>query len=174
MAINSTPVFHRGGDAGEAGLQSVAGEASLFHDRAGHPKASVCSIGSFGPESELRRRSQALPVAFVPCPPSNSADADPTGFRVAVLGYGNQGRAHALNLRDAGATSGGQQANRCSACGSRWVPAGHFEAAVTAAELVIMALPDEVHGSVWSDLEVHVPHGCSVGFIHGFPFITNA
>ena len=51
---------------------------------------------------------------------------------------------------------------------SRWVQPVNFEAAVTAAELVIMALPDEVHGSVWSDLEVHVPHGCSVGFIHGF------
>jgi len=58
VAINSTPIFRRGGDAGEAGLQSVAGEASLFHDRAGHPKASVRSIGSFRPESELRRRSR--------------------------------------------------------------------------------------------------------------------
>jgi hypothetical protein len=38
MAIKSTPVFGRGGDASEAGLQSVAGEASLFHDRAGHTK----------------------------------------------------------------------------------------------------------------------------------------
>ena len=43
-----------------------------------------------------------------------------------------------------------------------------FEAAVTTAELVIMALPDEVHGSVWAELEVHVPHACSVGFLHGF------
>ena len=103
-------------------------------------------------------------------PPSNSADADPTGFRVAVLGYGNQGRAHALNLRDAGAPSrwaarSGPGARLAEADGFQPV---NFEAAVTAAELVIMALPDEVHGSVWSDLEVHVPHGCSVGFIHGF------
>jgi len=57
VAIKSTPVFCRGRNASETRLQSVTGEASLFHDRAGHPNTSVCFIGSFGLESELRRRS---------------------------------------------------------------------------------------------------------------------
>ena len=103
-------------------------------------------------------------------PPSSSLNADPTGFQVAVLGYGNQGRAHALNLRDAGATVTvgariGPGARLAEADGFKPVS---FDAAVNTAELVIMALPDEVHGPVWSELEAHVPHGCSVGFIHGF------
>ena len=111
------------------------------------------------------------PGSIRPMPaPANSPDADPTGFRVAVLGYGNQGRAHALNLRDAGAkvsvgARSGPGADLAQADGFSPV---RFESAVQQVELVIMALPDEVHGPIWTDLEPHVPSGCSVGFIHGF------
>ncbi len=115
---------------------------------------------------EARSASSIRPMPT----PSSSSDADPTGFRVAVLGYGNQGRAHALNLRDAGAsvTVGARRGPGARLAESDGFLPVSFDAAVATAELVVMALPDEVHGPIWSELEAHVPHGCSVGFIHGF------
>ena len=115
---------------------------------------------------EARSASSIRPMPT----PSSSSDADPTGFRVAVLGYGNQGRAHALNLRDAGAsvTVGARSGPGARLAESDGFLPVSFDAAVATAELVVMALPDEVHGPIWSELEAHVPHGCSVGFIHGF------
>lgn len=91
---------------------------------------------------------------------------------VAVLGFGNQGHAHSLNLRDSGVKV--IVANRSGSLnGKRAIEMG-FELmcgpdAVKQADLVIMALPDEVQPEVFErHLKPNLRAGMAIGFIHGF------
>ena len=74
------------------------------------------------------------------------------GARVAVVGYGNQGHAHAMNLRDSGvdvvvgARRDGDGWRR--AAGDRFDPVPIMDA-VAAADVVAVLLPDEVQGRVF-------------------------
>ncbi len=106
-----------------------------------------------------------------------TAPLDPLRGRcVAVIGYGNQGRAHALNLRDSGINVivGARPAGRSGAQARQDAFDVHsIEDASTAGVLLINALPDEVHPEVLRDLIV--PHlrrtgasSATLGFIHGF------
>lgn len=91
---------------------------------------------------------------------------------VAVVGFGNQGHAHALNLRDSGirVVVG---ARRDSAGARRAIEHG-FEpldiaAAVSRADLVILALPDEVQAEVYQQhVAPKIKAGATLGFLHGF------
>ncbi|MDP6987041.1 MAG: ketol-acid reductoisomerase [Phycisphaerales bacterium] len=88
--------------------------------------------------------------------------------RVAILGYGNQGRAHALNLRDSGidVIVGARHHGAAEQDG---FPVCAIAEATQAADLVIMALPDEVHGEVYRELVApSLRNGTVLGFIHGF------
>lgn len=94
------------------------------------------------------------------------------GRTVAVLGYGNQGHAHALNLRDSGvrvlvgARSGSSSGSRASAVGFDVRP---HRAAAAEADLIIMALPDEVQCEFYrSELHDSLREGAILGFIHGY------
>ncbi len=94
------------------------------------------------------------------------------GKRIAILGYGNQGRAHALNLRDSGldVCIGARRDGRGwrHATDDGFAPL-RIEQAVEQADLIVLALPDEVHAAIWSDtLGGVVQPGQTVGFIHGF------
>ncbi len=77
---------------------------------------------------------------------------------IAIIGYGAQGRAHALNLRDSGCqVLVGQRDGR----GRRQAEADGFEPqsmaeAAAAGRLICLMLPDEVHGQVFD--EVIAPH----------------
>jgi ketol-acid reductoisomerase len=96
---------------------------------------------------------------------------DLAGRTVAIVGYGNQGRAHALNLRDSGvAVVIGQRPGRsldsARADGFAPLPAGE---AVRQADLVIVALPDERAAAIYqADMAAHLAAGKCLGFIHGF------
>jgi ketol-acid reductoisomerase len=104
-------------------------------------------------------------------PPSTSDSPDFCG-PIAVLGYGNQGHAHALNLRDSGWTvtvagRDGSPALVRAACAG--FATASIEQAVAAAELVIIALPDEVQPVIWRQaIEPHLQDGSVIGFLHGF------
>jgi ketol-acid reductoisomerase len=93
------------------------------------------------------------------------------GKRIAVLGYGSQGRAHALNLRDSGMdvvvglrpggkTWGKAQADGCEV----QEPA----AAVTAADLVAFLLPDTAQPALYAQIADLIPSGATLLFAHGF------
>ena len=90
---------------------------------------------------------------------------------VAVIGYGNQGRVHAWNLRDSGirVRVGGRSGSAALAAAA----ADGFQAGPTAevaagADLVVLALPDEHHAAVWRAALLPVLRpGQTVGFLHG-------
>jgi len=90
--------------------------------------------------------------------------------RVAVIGYGNQGRAHALNLRDSGVDvsvgqRAGASADRARADGFEPVPVP--EAATC--DLLVVTLPDESAADIYtSDIAPSLRAGAAIGFVHGF------
>src|SRR3954471_3145641 len=93
------------------------------------------------------------------------------GRRVAIVGYGNQGRAQALNLRDSGVSvtirlpgASGSRA-RAVADGFRVATAGE---AAAGADVVVMLAADEDHGRIYSDPVVpNLRGGAALGFGHG-------
>ena len=101
------------------------------------------------------------------------ADIDPSalaGKRVAVLGYGNQGRAQALNLKDSGVDvviglrgGSGSMIDAESAD----LETALLENAVASAEIVMMLSPDETHSSLYTEIEPQLRHGAALGFSHG-------
>ncbi|RMF75251.1 MAG: ketol-acid reductoisomerase [Alphaproteobacteria bacterium] len=91
--------------------------------------------------------------------------------RVAILGYGNQGHAHALNLRDSGvevlvgARPGGPSARAAAEAG---FPVLSYAEAAAAADVVMMTLPDEHIPAVYeADVAPHLRKGGALGFAHG-------
>jgi ketol-acid reductoisomerase len=94
------------------------------------------------------------------------------GKKVTILGYGSQGHAHALNLKDSGVevTVGLRKG------GSSWGKAGkagvevkELGDAVKGADFVMMLLPDEHIADVYRDeVEPNIKKGATVAFAHGF------
>lgn len=103
---------------------------------------------------------------------SHDAPLEPLrGAAVTVVGYGNQGAAHARNLRDSDVRI--SVASRPGAGWDRAVADGFapvaIDAGVRGADLVIVGLPDETHAEVWrTGIAPHVATDTVVGFLHGF------
>jgi ketol-acid reductoisomerase len=101
------------------------------------------------------------------------ADVDPAplvGKRVAILGYGNQGRAQALNLNDSGIDvvvglrGGSGSTFEAEAAG---LETGLLEDAVGSADVVMMLAPDEIHAALYREIEPNLRQGAALGFSHG-------
>jgi ketol-acid reductoisomerase len=94
------------------------------------------------------------------------------GKTIAVIGYGSQGHAHALNLRDSGIHV--VVCNRRDSPNGRMALEHGFELlsttdAVQRADLVILAMPDEVQPTVYArEIAPSLSGGKAIGFIHGF------
>jgi ketol-acid reductoisomerase len=94
------------------------------------------------------------------------------GKRIAVVGYGSQGRAHALNLRDSGleVTVGLRKdsASWEAARGDGLEVAGIGEAC-SSASIVAVLVPDQHQASVYSDaIEPNLDPRAALLFAHGF------
>ena len=94
------------------------------------------------------------------------------GKKVTILGYGSQGHAHALNLKDSGVTvtvgvrKGGASWTKAKKAG---FPVKEMGAAVKGADVVMLLLPDENIADVYeNDVMPNIKKGAAVGFAHGF------
>jgi ketol-acid reductoisomerase len=91
---------------------------------------------------------------------------------IGILGYGAQGEAHALNLRDSGCNvivaqrSGSRRFDAAVDAGFEPMPIAD---AVQGADLLIFGLPDEaVPGIYERQIAPHLRAGQALGFLHGF------
>jgi ketol-acid reductoisomerase len=95
------------------------------------------------------------------------------GKRVAIIGYGSQGHAHALNLKDSGVKDvvvalrpGSATAKKAETAGLKVMTAA--EAAKTS-DVVMILVPDELQAALWRDeLKDNMKKGAALAFAHGF------
>jgi ketol-acid reductoisomerase len=91
--------------------------------------------------------------------------------KVAVLGYGSQGHAHALNLHDSGVDvvvglrDGSNSRPAAEEAGLAVASPG---GAVEGAQLVAFLLPDQVQPAVYEEVAPHLDPGAALLFAHGF------
>src|ERR1700726_465959 len=79
------------------------------------------------------------------------------GKTVAIIGYGSQGHAHALNLKDSGVAVVVGLRDDSSSAAAPPAPAGRENGGVvlpvvgpaSRGEIVMMLVPDELHRAVW-------------------------
>ncbi len=101
------------------------------------------------------------------------ASLDPLkGKTIAVLGYGSQGHAHSLNMRDSGLKvvvgqrAGSKNYDLARQHGFNPLP---IREAVKGADLVILTLPDETQGPIYrNEIAPSLKAGAALGFTHGF------
>jgi ketol-acid reductoisomerase len=94
------------------------------------------------------------------------------GKKVAIVGYGSQGHAHALNLNDSGVKvtvglrKGGASWDKA---GSAGLNVKEISEAVKGADFVMMLMPDEHIAAVYkTEVEPNIRKGATLGFAHGF------
>src|SRR6202165_784855 len=92
------------------------------------------------------------------------------GARIAVLGYGSQGRPHALNLHDSGydvvvGVRKGDSWNKAKKDGLNVMEPA---AAVEGAQLVAMLVPDLTQKPLYTELKNDFEEGATLLFAHGF------
>jgi ketol-acid reductoisomerase len=104
---------------------------------------------------------------------TRDAEIDPAplaGKRVAILGYGNQGRAQSLNLHDSGIDvvvglrGGSGSALEAEAAGLK---VDLIDNAVRSADVVMMLAPDEIHTALYREIAPNLRQGAALGFSHG-------
>jgi len=102
-------------------------------------------------------------------------DADPSLIRdkqVAVIGYGSQGHAHALNLNDSGVevTVGLRpDSSSRSKAEQQGLTVMDVDAAAAWGDVVMLLIPDQHQKDVYEEkIEEHLAPGTALGFGHGF------
>ena len=92
--------------------------------------------------------------------------------KVAMIGFGSQGHAHALNLRDSGVNvvvglrEGSKSWKKAENQGFEVLP---VKEAVKDADVVMILLPDEIQPDVYyNEIEPNLKEGATIAFGHGF------
>src|SRR4029077_2912651 len=100
------------------------------------------------------------------------------GKKVCVIGYGSQGHAHALNLRDSGVKDVAVALRKGSAS-ARKAEGEKFKVMEVAdaakwADVMMMLTPDELQGDIYREhLHGHMKQGAALMFAHGLNIISN-
>ncbi|MFR1803980.1 MAG: ketol-acid reductoisomerase, partial [Faecalispora jeddahensis] len=94
------------------------------------------------------------------------------GKTVAIIGYGSQGHAHALNLHDSGVDvvvglyEGSKSAERAKKAGLKVLTVPE---ATKAADIIMILIPDERQAEMYKkDIEPNLTDGKAIAFAHGF------
>lgn len=94
------------------------------------------------------------------------------GKKVAVIGYGSQGHAHALNLKESGVDvvvglyEGSKSIEKAKADGLQVMTVAE---AAKAADIVMMLVPDEKQRKIYEeDIKGNLTEGNALAFAHGF------
>ncbi len=92
------------------------------------------------------------------------------GARIAVLGYGSQGRAHALNLRDSGhdVVIGVRRGDSWKKAKKDKFKVMEPARAVKEAALVSLLAPDLAQPAIYAEIEPQLAEGSALLFAHGF------
>jgi ketol-acid reductoisomerase len=94
------------------------------------------------------------------------------GKRVVVVGFGSQGHAHALNLKDSGVKDVAVALRPGSASAKKAESAGlavkTVADAAKSADLMMMCTPDELQADIWRDeIAPNIRDGAAIAFAHG-------
>jgi ketol-acid reductoisomerase len=94
------------------------------------------------------------------------------GKTIAIIGYGSQGHAHALNLKDSGLNvivglyPGSKSVAKAEAAG---LTVKNVPDAANAADFIMILLPDEVQKTIYkNEIEPNLEEGNVLAFAHGF------
>ena len=94
------------------------------------------------------------------------------GKTVAILGFGSQGHAHAMNLNESGVNvvvglrPGSRHTAKAEAAGLKVMD---IEAAAEAGDIVMVLTPDELQAQIYKEqIEKHLKEGNVLAFAHGF------
>jgi len=92
--------------------------------------------------------------------------------KVAIIGYGSQGHAHALNLRDSGVDvvvglrEGSKSIAKAEEQGIKTAPVAE---AVKDADVIMILAPDQHQRTIWAnDIEPNMKDDAAIFFAHGF------
>jgi ketol-acid reductoisomerase len=93
------------------------------------------------------------------------------GKKVCIMGYGSQGHAHALNLKESGVdvivgVRKGTSFNKAKKAGFKvMIPSD----AAKEADVIMMLVPDEYQADIYkNEIEPNIRKGVYLGFAHGF------
>ena len=99
------------------------------------------------------------------------------GKKVAIIGYGSQGHAHACNLKDSGVDvtvglrAGSASVKKAEAHGLK---VAEVKDAVAAADVVMILTPDEFQSQLYKqEIEPNIKQGATLAFAHGFAIHYN-
>ncbi len=92
--------------------------------------------------------------------------------KVAIVGYGSQGHAHAMNLKDSGVKEvavalrpGSPSAGKAEAAGFQVMSVAE---AAAWADMIMMAAPDELQADIWREsIADNIGDGAAIAFAHG-------
>jgi ketol-acid reductoisomerase len=92
--------------------------------------------------------------------------------KVVIVGYGSQGHAHALNLKDSGVTDvaialrpGSASAKKAEAAGFKVMSVAD---AAAWGDMLMMCTPDELQADIWAEhIEPNIKDGAAIAFAHG-------
>ena len=97
--------------------------------------------------------------------------------KVAIIGYGSQGHAHALNLKDSGVDvvvglrAGSPSVAKAEAHGLTVLDVAP---AVAGADVIMILTPDEFQSRLYKDeIEPNIKQGAALAFAHGFSILYN-
>ncbi|MGO1945081.1 MAG: NAD(P)-binding domain-containing protein, partial [Ancrocorticia sp.] len=92
--------------------------------------------------------------------------------KVAIIGYGSQGHAHALNLRDSGVDvvvglrPGSKSIAKAEEAG---IKVASVPDSVKDADVVMILAPDQYQRTIWTeDIEPNIKEDAAIFFAHGF------